>query len=150
MKRLVCNARDHQLPNHPYCRPQRPRLWSLRKRTKQRWVVTLHNSSAGTLDARYFLLQSFSRLWVEFLLTEAAAGESPSKFNTSLPGTPTQSPNNLPSPSNAGSPRLAIGGMRRLASLGASMSSPNLHNPSPPPPLPPIPSVDKGKGKDLG
>jgi len=90
--------------------------------------------------------ESFSRLWVEFLLTEAAAGESP-KSNTSLPATPTQSPNNLPSPSNTGSPRVIAGGMRRLASFGVSMSSPNLHtNPSPPPPIPPI---DKGKGKDL-
>ncbi|KAF9653715.1 hypothetical protein BDM02DRAFT_1653973 [Thelephora ganbajun] len=94
--------------------------------------------------------ESFSRLWVEFLLTEAAAGESPSRTNTSLPGTPTHVPNNLPSPSNAGSPRIVAGGMRRLASFGASMSSPNLHaSPSPPPSLPPISSLDKGKGKDL-
>ncbi|KZT00503.1 uncharacterized protein LAESUDRAFT_802663 [Laetiporus sulphureus 93-53] len=37
--------------------------------------------------------ESFSRLWVEFLLTEAAAGESPTRalFNGSLPSTPTRS-----------------------------------------------------------
>lgn len=39
-------------------------------------------------------LQSFSRLWVEFLLTEAGSGESTvssptQRSNTSLPGTPT-------------------------------------------------------------
>jgi len=94
--------------------------------------------------------ESFSRLWVEFLLTEAAAGESPSNSNTSLPGTPTYTSNNLPSPSNAGSPRIVAGGMRRLASFGASMSSPNLHaSPSPPPHFS-LSSLDKGKGKDLG
>ncbi|KAF9788044.1 hypothetical protein BJ322DRAFT_1203429 [Thelephora terrestris] len=95
--------------------------------------------------------ESFSRLWVEFLLTEAAAGETPSSSNMSLPGTPTYSPNNLPSPLNTGSPRSVAGGMRRLASFGASMSSPNLHrSPSSPPPFPPISSLDKGKGKDVG
>jgi len=110
----------------------------------------LHNSDAGALDVRYFPLQSFSRLWVEFLLTEAAAGESPSKSNSSLPGTPIQSLGNLPSPSNAGSPRIFARGIPRLASFGASMSSPNLHRSPSPPPLPLVSSTDKGKGKDLG
>lgn len=81
------------------------------------------------------LWQSFSRLWVEFLLTEAAAGEgatpmsprSPNlRTNSSLPPTPTKS-------SNSGSPvYLSPGsqkGGRRLPSfslLSATSSSPSL------------------------
>ncbi|KAK7039532.1 guanylate kinase [Favolaschia claudopus] len=79
--------------------------------------------------------ESFSRLWVEFLLTEASAGESgtePAPKSNSLPGTPT-------SPTMKGP-----GTTRRLASFGqqqalaANASSPTL--------LPP-PASSKGKGK---
>ncbi|KAI0760481.1 hypothetical protein C8Q74DRAFT_1207886 [Fomes fomentarius] len=77
--------------------------------------------------------ESFSRLWVEFLLTEAAAGEgalpppprSPSRSNGSLPGTPTQANIRL-------SP-IGVNGTRRLSSFSAAMaSSPELKLASPP------------------
>ncbi|KAJ7461844.1 hypothetical protein B0H11DRAFT_1735726 [Mycena galericulata] len=78
--------------------------------------------------------ESFSRLWVEFLLTEASAGESnpqshstpstPVRPNNSLPGTPT-------------SPTMKGQGTRRLASFGqqaaVNASSPNLLVMGPPP-----------------
>lgn len=72
--------------------------------------------------------ESFSRLWVEFLLTEAAAGETGSnasdsiKQNNSLPGSPIHSPS---SPTFRGS--------RRLSSLtsAAMASSPSLLSPPP-------------------
>ncbi|TFK38164.1 hypothetical protein BDQ12DRAFT_684071 [Crucibulum laeve] len=84
--------------------------------------------------------ESFSRLWVEFLLTEAAAGESPSiseaptpsRNNNSLPGTPT----NGAFPSSP-----TFKGQRRLASMNQSAamaSSPNLLQPP----------TRKGKEKD--
>ncbi|KAJ3932917.1 MAG: hypothetical protein NXY57DRAFT_1000924 [Lentinula lateritia] len=74
--------------------------------------------------------ESFSRLWVEFLLTEAAAGEShsaatsPSRVNTSLPGSPTL--NGFPSSTTLSPP--SHGSQRRLSSFGsaAMASSPNL------------------------
>ncbi|TBU23076.1 hypothetical protein BD309DRAFT_1011745 [Dichomitus squalens] len=79
--------------------------------------------------------QSFSRLWVEFLLTEASAGEgasspsprSPSRHqNGSLPSTPTQASTRL-------SP-VALNGTRRLPSFtsAAMASSPELKLSSPP------------------
>ncbi|KAF8234943.1 hypothetical protein L208DRAFT_1358938 [Tricholoma matsutake] len=82
--------------------------------------------------------ESFSRLWVEFLLTEAAAGESastsgspPPRNNTSLPGTPTVDRFPTSPPRN----------MRRLAyALPSAMaSSPSLVLETPP---------RKGKEKD--
>ncbi|KAF9002798.1 hypothetical protein BDZ89DRAFT_1095865 [Hymenopellis radicata] len=75
--------------------------------------------------------ESFSRLWVEFLLTEAASGEGtpPPPRNNSLPGTPTRSTFSPPSPSAT---------MRRLSST-ATASSPNLSLVASPSP--------KGKGR---
>ncbi|KAK0192595.1 hypothetical protein F5146DRAFT_1102471 [Armillaria mellea] len=72
-------------------------------------------SSSGSLSKNSELqktdeTESFSRLWVEFLLTEAAAGESGSsgsdsiKQNNSLPGSPTNSPS---SPTFRGARRLS-------------------------------------------
>ncbi|KAI0783763.1 hypothetical protein C8Q75DRAFT_419351 [Abortiporus biennis] len=93
--------------------------------------------------------ESFSRLWVEFLLTEAASGEgatppkSPSRTNNSLPGTPTR-----PSYSPTGhlSPNALKGGQRLPSFTAAAMaSSPNLHIHAPPPP--PLPMSKKGKEK---
>ncbi|RPD61525.1 hypothetical protein L226DRAFT_471680 [Lentinus tigrinus ALCF2SS1-7] len=78
--------------------------------------------------------ESFSRLWVEFLLTEAASGEgsppaprSPGRQNGSLPSTPTQASTRL-SPSG-------LNGQRRLPSFtsAAMASSPELKLASPPP-----------------
>ncbi|KAJ4000146.1 hypothetical protein F5050DRAFT_1563626 [Lentinula boryana] len=74
--------------------------------------------------------ESFSRLWVEFLLTEAAAGEShpaatsPTRTNNSLPGSPTL--NGFPSSTMLSPP--THGSQRRLSSFGsaAMASSPNL------------------------
>ncbi|KAF4618722.1 hypothetical protein D9613_009919 [Agrocybe pediades] len=73
--------------------------------------------------------ESFSRLWVEFLLTEAAAGESPSQVAPSLPRNSTTSIPN--SPSGLGPSPLPK--TRRLASFGsaAMSSSPNLLGPPP-------------------
>ncbi|KAI0355884.1 hypothetical protein OH77DRAFT_1503859 [Trametes cingulata] len=80
--------------------------------------------------------ESFSRLWVEFLLTEAAAGEgspppksprSPStRPNGSLPSTPTL-------PTTRLSP-IGLGGSKRLPSFTAAAmaSSPDLQLSSPP------------------
>jgi len=100
--------------------------------------------------------ESFSRLWVEFLLTEAASGEaavSPAggKTNNSLPGTPTNGSFNLNVPSATNSPT-ATRGMRRLVSMGSAMaSSPNLtlNLNSPSPPIPSLPVSVKGKEKDV-
>ncbi|EGO03918.1 hypothetical protein SERLA73DRAFT_102263 [Serpula lacrymans var. lacrymans S7.3] len=83
--------------------------------------------------------ESFSRLWVEFLLTEANQGESPTRprSNNSVPSSPTRSPyGQLSSPS-------AAKGTRRLASYtsAAMASSPNLA-------LAPPPSR-KGKEKEV-
>lgn len=69
--------------------------------------------------------ESFSRLWVEFLLTEAAAGDTPSRSasNTSLPGSPTVS-SHLMTPTKGG---------RRLSSFSSAgmASSPSLLQPPP-------------------
>ncbi|KAF9479791.1 hypothetical protein BDN70DRAFT_878430 [Pholiota conissans] len=86
--------------------------------------------------------ESFSRLWVEFLLTEAAGGESPSQ--TSAP--PRSSVSSIPTSPTSGSyaplPPHGKPGMRRLSSLGsaAMASSPNLLGPPPP--------TRKGKEKE--
>ncbi|KAG8216811.1 hypothetical protein J3R82DRAFT_7064 [Butyriboletus roseoflavus] len=103
--------------------------------------------------------ESFSRLWVEFLLTEANQGESqsqpgsqtsPSKLlsHTSMPSSPSHSPNRitLSSPSNGTAPPTGSKGMRRLGSwtpLGgaAAISLPTLSL-SPPP-------SRKGKEKEV-
>ncbi|KAF9269616.1 hypothetical protein L218DRAFT_993643 [Marasmius fiardii PR-910] len=78
--------------------------------------------------------KSFSRLWVEFLLTEAASGEnpastpvSPGKRDTSLPSTPTLgifSPQSL-SPGSKQGP----GQTRSFSSSAAMASTPNLSLP---------------------
>ncbi|KAH7907664.1 hypothetical protein BJ138DRAFT_1159568 [Hygrophoropsis aurantiaca] len=83
--------------------------------------------------------ESFSRLWVEFLLTEANQGETPTKHrsNSSVPSSPTQPSGHLASPTPSK-------GTRRLASLtstAAMASSPNLA-------LGPPPSR-KGKEKEV-
>ncbi|KAI0918396.1 hypothetical protein AcV5_002395 [Taiwanofungus camphoratus] len=89
--------------------------------------------------------ESFSRLWVEFLLTEAAAGDgslppvkSPSnRSNGSLPSTPTRA--SAHPPSYLSPPGIKSG--RRLPSFTAAAmaSSPDLTLQPPP---------DKGKGKE--
>ncbi|KAF5357234.1 hypothetical protein D9756_006642 [Leucocoprinus leucothites] len=63
--------------------------------------------------------ESFSRLWVEFLLKEANAGDgaqqlplTPSTTASSLPGSPTLGPSNLRAPQT-----------RRLASIGSAASA---------------------------
>ncbi|OBZ67870.1 hypothetical protein A0H81_12275 [Grifola frondosa] len=80
--------------------------------------------------------ESFSRLWVEFLLTEAAAGEgspppikSPSRANSSLPPTPTRHSHQTIHLSPTGTK-----GGKRLPSFTASAmaSSPDLMLASPP------------------
>ncbi|KAE9408017.1 hypothetical protein BT96DRAFT_803108, partial [Gymnopus androsaceus JB14] len=85
--------------------------------------------------------ESFSRLWVEFLLTEAASGESqstttsPSRTNTSLPGSPTLNGFSLPNSTNLSPP--APGSQRRMSSFGSlagMASSPNLSLGGSPPP----------------
>lgn len=93
-------------------------------------------SSSGSLSKNSELqktdeTESFSRLWVEFLLTEAAAGESGSnssssiKQNNSLPGSPTRLSYSPPSPT--------FKGARRLSSFtsAAMASSPSLLSPPP-------------------
>ncbi|KAF8879649.1 hypothetical protein CPB84DRAFT_1793144 [Gymnopilus junonius] len=90
-------------------------------------------SKAGTDLQQTDETESFSRLWVEFLLTEAAAGESPTQPTAltaprsslgSIPGSPTQ-PGYPHAPSKT----------RRLSSLSsassAMASSPNLLGPPP-------------------
>ncbi|PPR06821.1 hypothetical protein CVT26_003847 [Gymnopilus dilepis] len=88
-------------------------------------------SSSATSPTRAGELQqtdeteSFSRLWVEFLLTEAAAGESPTQ-----PAAPRTSLGSIPgSPTQPGYPS-APSKPRRLSSLtsvgSAAASSPNL------------------------
>ncbi|KAF8178261.1 hypothetical protein BJ912DRAFT_900458 [Pholiota molesta] len=73
--------------------------------------------------------ESFSRLWVEFLLTEAAGGETPSQPSapprSSISSIPTS-----PMSGNFAPPQL---GTRRLSSLSsaATASSPNLLGPPP-------------------
>ncbi|KAF9467971.1 hypothetical protein BDZ94DRAFT_1248210 [Collybia nuda] len=86
--------------------------------------------------------ESFSRLWVEFLLTEAASGESPPvagspppRNNTSLPGTPT-------APTYPSSPPQNTRRLASFTSQSAMASSPNLV-------LGPPPSR-KGKERDTG
>ncbi|KAK7681495.1 hypothetical protein QCA50_015587 [Cerrena zonata] len=92
-------------------------------------------SSMSIYSGKYLSIsrQSFSRLWVEFLLTEAAAGEgtapppkSPgSRTNTSLPGTPTRPTSHL-------SPNSFKTGSRLPSFTSAAMaSSPNLALQSP-------------------
>ncbi|PSR99309.1 hypothetical protein PHLCEN_2v4168 [Hermanssonia centrifuga] len=91
--------------------------------------------------------ESFSRLWVEFLLTEAASGEnissmspkSPSRPNNSLPPTPTRashSPIYLSPGSQKGGKRLPS--FSSPFASAAMSSSPNLVLNSPP----------QGKGKE--
>ncbi|KAH9478418.1 GRIP domain-containing protein [Psilocybe cubensis] len=79
--------------------------------------------------------ESFSRLWVEFLLTEAAAGESPTQPTPSQPrSSMTSIPASPPGYPHPGPPRR----LSSLSSAGAA-SSPNL--------LGPLPSR-KGKEKE--
>ncbi|KAF8627337.1 hypothetical protein AX15_004410 [Amanita polypyramis BW_CC] len=102
------------------------------------------SSPAGTADLeKTDETESFSRLWVEFLLTEAAAGESPSttaspaKADVSLPGSPTLSSISM-SKSNSSAPRRLV-----PFSITAGMaSSPTLS-------LSGLPSSRKGKEKEV-
>ncbi|KAG6872702.1 hypothetical protein C0995_007370 [Termitomyces sp. Mi166 len=100
--------------------------------------------------------ESFSRLWVEFLLTEAAAGESPSgSAYTSSPPPRKNSLPTTPTHPSGPTPKLNMGGnTRRLGSytslssstnetgMAAMTSSPNLLLAQPP--------SRKGKERDLG
>ncbi|KIM46665.1 hypothetical protein M413DRAFT_440265 [Hebeloma cylindrosporum] len=97
------------------------------------------SSSASTTPGKSAELEksdeteSFSRLWVEFLLTEAASGESPSQ----APAPPRSSISSIPtSPTSLGysSTQPKGSSTRRLSSLGsaaAMVSSPNLLGPPP-------------------
>ncbi|KIK80609.1 hypothetical protein PAXRUDRAFT_833431 [Paxillus rubicundulus Ve08.2h10] len=103
--------------------------------------------------------ESFSRLWVEFLLTEANQGESQSHLSTpsipplhaSLPNSPAHSPNRviLPSISSGlGASPTGLKGTRRLGSWTAVSSAaiatvPSLDLVGPPP-------SRKGKEKEVG
>jgi len=84
--------------------------------------------------------ESFSRLWVEFLLSEAAAGETPStapspgNADVSLPGSPT-----LSSKSTSGIPRR----LAPFSSAAGMASSPTLPLANFPP------SSRKGKEKEI-
>ncbi|KAG6834980.1 hypothetical protein H0H93_005946 [Arthromyces matolae] len=75
--------------------------------------------------------ESFSRLWVEFLLTEAAAGESPSGLGQ-YPSSPPQRKSSLPSTPTgmthtSGPPKLTTSAStRRLASYTTSPPPPSL------------------------
>ncbi|KAG7095430.1 hypothetical protein E1B28_006179 [Marasmius oreades] len=75
--------------------------------------------------------ESFSRLWVEFLLTEAASGENP----TSTPVSPTKRDSSLPSTPTLGNfspPSLSPGfkqGLSQISSSAAIASTPNLSLP---------------------
>ncbi|PPQ81925.1 hypothetical protein CVT25_013773 [Psilocybe cyanescens] len=105
---------------HPSEGPQASSFWG-------RTSTTTSPSRAGSELEKSDETESFSRLWVEFLLTEAAAGESPTQATpaqprsstTSIPGSPTGYP-------HPGPPR-------RLSSLGTTgaASSPNLLGPPP-------------------
>ncbi|KAF6764189.1 hypothetical protein DFP72DRAFT_416196 [Ephemerocybe angulata] len=83
--------------------------------------------------------ESFSRLWVEFLLTEAAAGDQgggnlapPTRGNSSLPGSPTTATHTLSPPTQS----------RRISSLSAVASTPDLMS------LPSLGSKLKGKERE--
>ncbi|KAI8972800.1 hypothetical protein BD414DRAFT_425485 [Trametes punicea] len=83
--------------------------------------------------------ESFSRLWVEFLLTEAAAGESSSPPPPKSPRSPSARPANGSLPSTPTHPTtrlspLGLGGSKRLPSFttAAMASSPDLQLSSPP------------------
>lgn len=99
------------------------------------------------IDKKFCTMKSFSRLWVEFLLTEANAGGDPSapprspRSNNSMPGSPTVGLH------GQGLSPIASGpgkGTRRLSSFGsaAMASSPNLTLEHPPPSW-------KGKEKEV-
>ncbi|KAJ7634718.1 hypothetical protein FB45DRAFT_743754 [Roridomyces roridus] len=95
--------------------------------------------------------ESFSRLWVEFLLTEATSGQSDRPQSHSTPNTPVRANNSLPgtptSPSMLKGP--GISGTRRLSSYGHASSQP----PVAPSLLigdPPIGRKGKGKEKSEG
>ncbi|KAJ7741451.1 hypothetical protein DFH07DRAFT_751141 [Mycena maculata] len=90
--------------------------------------------------------ESFSRLWVEFLLTEASAGQSDAPPQShSTPNTPVRANNSLPGTPT--SPTMKAQGTRRLASFGqqaaVNASSPNLLVEIGPPPM-----SRKGKEKE--
>ncbi|KAF7318907.1 Guanylate kinase [Mycena chlorophos] len=90
--------------------------------------------------------ESFSRLWVEFLLTEASAGEkSPPTQTQSNPGTPVRSNSSLPN--SPTSPNMKTVGARRLASFGHQAA---LNNATSPTLLsPPLSRKGKEKAKEV-
>ncbi|KIJ61614.1 hypothetical protein HYDPIDRAFT_115780 [Hydnomerulius pinastri MD-312] len=109
--------------------------------------------------------ESFSRLWVEFLLTEANQGESQTQplsqsqpqSHASVPNSPSQSPNRITlssssrahGPSSNGLSPTGLKGTRRLGSWSnmsnaAMASTPSLSLAAPPPPM-----SRKGKEKEV-
>ncbi|KAG6888643.1 hypothetical protein C0992_007960 [Termitomyces sp. T32_za158] len=114
------------------------------------------SSSAKSVDLeKTDETESFSRLWVEFLLTEAAAGESSVSANAS---SPLPRKNSLPStpthPTGPGSKLDSGGNMRRLASFTSPPSSINEMGMAAMTSLQNIvltqPPSRKGKERDLG
>ncbi|KAJ7064897.1 hypothetical protein C8F01DRAFT_779575 [Mycena amicta] len=85
--------------------------------------------------------ESFSRLWVEFLLTESSAGDPPQQ-SQSNPGTPARPNTSLPN--SPTSPTMKAPGTRRLASFGQQAA---FNNTTPPTLLSP-PLLRKGKEKE--
>ncbi|KAG2156857.1 uncharacterized protein EDB93DRAFT_1125997 [Suillus bovinus] len=82
--------------------------------------------------------ESFSRLWVEYLLTEANQGEMPARQtrpNASVPNSPLHSPSILSSPTG-------LKGTRRLASFTGAASAASL-------PSLALPPSRKGKEKEV-
>lgn len=136
-RRRDCNAPIRIRPHHSGVAhrasdPHRRRTLIWRKRMRLRFVECISGCFVNL--AHFSHPQSFSRLWVEFLLTEANAGgdaaappRSP-RPNNSLPGSPTHSVYGQSlSPTSAK-------GTRRLSSFNAAVvaSSPNLTLDSPP------------------
>ncbi|KAF7325880.1 Guanylate kinase [Mycena kentingensis (nom. inval.)] len=88
--------------------------------------------------------ESFSRLWVEFLLTESSSGsDPPPKQSQSNPGTPIRANSSLPN--SPTSPTMSKSGTRRLASFSHQAA---LNNATSPPLLSPPPLTRKGKEKE--
>lgn len=144
-KRQACSA--HSRPHSPLRLPsgiaphhRARRAPNYTKQTRQRFVHLAHLQVPVITRLPVLYLQSFSRLWVEFLLTESAAGESPSQSTVNSPAVRKSSLPSTPTSLSPSPPR----GTRRLPSFGsmtAMASSPSL-------PLQSSPPSHKGKGKD--